>query len=135
MATEQIVKDARYLELTRVEAGSIIGKLGAQLADEYLPVNYYSYGESAAFVRIFNESGNVGTRMLLIVDSKPRDVAGELVDEEEDETIIILSRIEAADIIGSLAKQLAKGFGECASVSVQDRGRVLYRLVFMFNRK
>lgn len=134
MATEQIVKDARYLELTRVEAGSIIGKLGEQLADEYLPVNYYSYSKSAAFVRIF-DGGNVKTRMLLIVDSKPRDVAGELIDEDEGETIIILSRIEAANIIGSLVKQLAKGFGECASVEIVDRGRVLYRLVFVFNQK
>jgi hypothetical protein len=128
MATEENVNGIRSIELTSREAASVICLLGVQIGDEYLPHNYYSYSSSAAFVRIFGQGGNVDVRMFLIIDWKPRDVSGEVV--EGDETIIILSRVDAANIIGSLANQLAKGGGNCASVSVQDRGRELYRLVW-----
>jgi hypothetical protein len=127
MATREIVNFGRQVELTKIEAASVIGKLGAQLADEYLPVNYYSYSESAAFVRVFDASGNVETRMFLIVDSKPRYIAGDIV--EKDETIIILSRGDAAKIMVSLTKQLSsRSCSDYISVTVKDGVGEYYRL-------
>lgn len=119
MATREIINFGRQVYLTKIEAASVISLLGRQLADEYLPVNYYSYSESAAFVRIFDAGGNVELRMFLIVDSKPRDIAGEIV--EKDETTIILSRVDAAKIMVSLTKQLASG-SCCDYISVTVKG-------------
>jgi len=80
------------------------------------------------------DMGQIKVWMAFIVDTKPRDNAGELL--QGGQTIIILSRREASDIIGLLSAQLAGmiGFGgyfqpgACPSMSVQDRGKLLYVL-------
>ena len=131
MATEERVKNTWYIELTRKEAANIIGLLGAQLADEPLIGNQ---GGACPDVKVFSKVGQVKVWMAFIVDPNPRDNAGEIIGGGQ--TIIVLSRREASEIIGLLGAQLAGmiGFGghfqpgACPNVSVLDRGKLLYCL-------
>lgn len=132
MATEERVNNTRYIELTGKEAADLIGLLAAQLADEPLIGNQ---GGACPDVKI-TEMGQIKVWLSFIVDSKARYNAGEIL--QGDQTIIVLSKRDASDMIGLLSAQLAGwiGFGgyfqagACPSVSVQDQGRILYVLSF-----
>lgn len=124
MATVENVNGAKFVMLTKAEACSIIGSLGAMLADEALEG---SHGGSCPYIGAYDIVSNVNSRIFFIVDPNLRDVSGEIL--EEGNIIIVLPRHEAANIIGNLAHQLVKWGGDTVSVSIQDRGKQLYRLV------
>jgi hypothetical protein len=124
MATVENANGAKFVMLTKAEACSIIGSLGAMLADEALEG---SHGGSCPYISVYDIVSNINSRMFFIVDPHFCDVTSEIL--EAGKSIIVLPRNEAANIIGNLAKQMVKWGGDTVSVSVQDRGKVLYRLV------
>lgn len=132
MATEEIVNNTKYISLSRKEALNIICFLSGQLAEE----STLNYG-CGACPEILIKSEDFSKRRMSFAENSNTKQSYEIKAQNED--IIVLSRLEATRVVTNLVEQLAghnvnSYTGSCVTISVFDKGHVLYDIVFVVDK-